>query len=59
MAIDDALAGAVTHERAAFGTDVTQAQEALAGLVPGTVAGMVAAAAAAALGVGQRLKEYR
>jgi hypothetical protein len=58
-AIDKALANAVTRERAAFEDDVNQAQKALAGLVPGTVAGMVAAAAAAALGVGQRLKEYR
>lgn len=59
MAIDKALADAVTRERAAFRTDVKQAQKAVAGLVPGTVAGMVVAAAAAALGVGQRLKEYR
>jgi hypothetical protein len=58
-AIDKALADAVTRERFAFRTDVNQAQKALTGLVPGTVAGMVAAAAAAALGVGQRLKEYR
>ncbi len=58
-AIDDALADAVTDERAAFATDMNQAQEALSGLVPGTVAVMVAAAAVAACGVGQRLKEYR
>ncbi len=57
--IDDALADAVTKERAAFETDVNQAQGALGGLVPGTVAGMVAAAAATAWGIGQRLKEYR
>lgn len=57
--IDRRLAEAVEIERRAFGTDVRQAEDALAGLVPGTVALMVAAAGAAAFGVGQRLKEYR
>lgn len=58
-AIDDRLAAGVAHERQAFATDIDQAQDALFGLVPGTVLFMVAAAAAAATGVGQRLKEYR
>ncbi|MDQ4068441.1 MAG: hypothetical protein M3203_03035 [Actinomycetota bacterium] len=58
-AIDDRLAAGVAHEREAFANDVVQAQDALFGLVPGTVLVMVAAAAAAATGVGQRLKEYR
>ena len=58
-AIDGRLAQAVDIERRAFGTDVRQAEGALAGLVPGTVALMVLAAGAAAWGVGQRLKEYR
>ena len=58
-AIDDRLAEAVDIERQAFTTDVRQAEDALAGLVPGTIALMVLAASAAALGIGQRLKEYR
>ena len=58
-AIDGRLEQAVDIERRAFGTDIHQAEDALGGLVPGTVALMVLAAGAAAWGVGQRLKEYR
>lgn len=58
-AIDHRLAEAVDIERQAFTTDVRQAEDALAGLVPGTMALMILAAGAAALGIGQRLKEYR
>ena len=58
-AIDDRLAEAVDIERRAFGADVRQARDALTGLVPGTMALMLLAAGAAALGIGQRLKEYR
>lgn len=57
--IDSRLTELVRSERHAFGGDVRQAEDALAGLVPGTVALMLVAAGAAAWGVGQRLKEYR
>lgn len=58
-AIDNRLAEAVDIERRAFGADVRQAEDALTGLVPGTIALMFLAAGAAALGIGERLKEYR
>lgn len=58
-AIDGRLAQAVDSERHAFGADIQQAEHALDGLVPGTVALMLVAAGAGAVGIGQRLKEYR
>jgi hypothetical protein len=58
-AIDDRLAQAVDIERGAFGTDVRQAEDALGGLVPGTIALMLVAAGAATVGIAPRLKEYR
>ncbi|MGH3974609.1 MAG: hypothetical protein ACRDS9_14965 [Pseudonocardiaceae bacterium] len=54
-----ALATAVDHERDAFGNDVTRARDWLTGLPTGTGALALAAAVGVALGIRQRLEEYR
>ena len=53
------LAGAVEAEDDAFARDIRRADGALVGLVFGTGALALAAAAAAAWGIGRRLEEYR
>ncbi|MCB5179117.1 hypothetical protein [Streptomyces antimicrobicus] len=57
--VDASLEQAVTHEQAEFTEVARGGLAALTGLVPGTVALTLTAAAAALLGIGRRLSEYR
>lgn len=57
--LDKALMKAVDHERGAFGSDIHHAEGMLTGLPLATGVFAVAAAVAAALGIRQRLEEYR
>lgn len=57
--LDKALSTAVDHERGAFGSDIQHAQAMLTGLPLATAIFAVAAAVGAALGIRQRLEEYR
>ncbi len=57
--LDTALAAAVTHERIAFAEDIGRARAWLRGLEVGTGALAVGAAVGIALGIRQRLEEYR
>ncbi|MGQ0718995.1 MAG: hypothetical protein ACT4NP_17115 [Pseudonocardiales bacterium] len=57
--LSPALKTAVDHEREAFGNDIDRARGWLTGLPIGTGALALAAAAGVALGIRQRLEEYR
>ncbi|MGH3899307.1 MAG: hypothetical protein ACRDTA_13915 [Pseudonocardiaceae bacterium] len=57
--LDKALIRAVDHERRALGSDIDQAQRHLTGLPTATGALALAAAIGVALGIRQRLEEYR
>ncbi len=57
--LDKALIRAVDHERGAFGSDIHHAQRGLTGLPTATGALALAAAIGVALGIRQRLEEYR
>jgi hypothetical protein len=57
--LDKALIKAVDHERGAFGRDIQHAETMLTGLPIATAIFAVAAAVGAALGIRQRLEEYR
>ncbi|MGH8922534.1 MAG: hypothetical protein ACRD0H_30060, partial [Actinomycetes bacterium] len=57
--LDKALNRAVDHERGAFGSDIQHAQRGLTGLPTATGALALAAAVGVALGIRQRLEEYR
>ncbi|HEX8934899.1 MAG TPA: hypothetical protein VF788_12065, partial [Pseudonocardiaceae bacterium] len=57
--LDKALITAVKHERGAFGSDIQHAQAMLTGLPLATAIFAIAAVAGAALGIRQRLEEYR
>lgn len=57
--LNAALADAVTHERKAFTEDIDRARNWLRGLAIGTGVLALAAAVGVALGVRQRLEEYR
>ncbi len=57
--LDKALIRAVAHERGALGSEMHQAQRQLTGLPTATGALALAAAVGVALGIRQRLEEYR
>ncbi|MGH3797456.1 MAG: hypothetical protein ACRDSP_21515 [Pseudonocardiaceae bacterium] len=58
-ALDNTLATAVTQEQAAFDSDIGRAEDWLTGLTYGTGGLAVAAAVGVALGIRQRLEDYR